>query len=319
VKQQPLVHVVRSGFVESVHHGTAVALDPSGAVMIAVGDPDAVFLPRSSNKPLQAAAMLRAGLQLDGALLALAAASHSGERYHLDGVRRMLASGGLTEAHLQNTADLPMDPVERQSWQRIGALPGPIVQNCSGKHAAMLLTCTENGWPVASYRDRVHPLQRHIAEAVSELAGEPIGAVAIDGCGAPVLGISLTGLARGFARLATAEPGTAEGRVAQAIRRHPEWLGGTGRPITGLLRAVPGLVAKDGAVAVFAAALPDGHAIAVKIADGSERAVLPVVVALLRRIGLDAFASDGAELDRLADIPVLGHGDPVGSLDVVGV
>ena len=123
-----LAHVVRSGFVESVHHGSVVAVDGAGASLLAVGDVTGPTFPRSSNKPVQALAMLRCGLDLDGELLALASASHSGEAFHLEGVRRILAGAGLQEEDLQNTPDLPYDEDERRSWiaegrprQRAGA------------------------------------------------------------------------------------------------------------------------------------------------------------------------------------------------------
>ena len=314
VNHAVLAQVVRSGFVESVHHGSAVALAADGTQVLAAGDPEAAIMPRSSNKPLQVVGMLRAGLDLRGADLALAAASHSGERYHLDGVRRLLARAGLSPEVLQNTPDLPLDPQERVAWQFAGRPASALAQNCSGKHAAMLLCCVENGWSIADYRDPAHPLQRHLADTVAELAGEPVAATGVDGCGAPVLALSLLGLARAFARVATGSAQAPEGRTADAIRRHPEWLGGTGRGVTVLLRSVVGLIAKDGAESVYAAAMPDGRAVAVKIADGGERPVLPVVVALLRRLGVD---SEG--LDELSRVPVLGHGEPVGHVEVVGI
>jgi L-asparaginase II len=319
-----LARVVRSGFVEGEHHGTAVALAADGSTEVAVGDVDAPIFPRSSNKPMQAVAMLRAGLDLDGHLLALATSSHSGEGYHLDGVRRILARAGLTVDALRNTAALPLDGEARLAWLRAGRAPCPHAQNCSGKHAAMLATCVENGWPVESYLEPDHPLQALVAETLVELAGEPVAATGLDGCGAPVLAISTAGLARAFARISTAADGTPEGRVADAVRRYPEWLGGTGRDVTALVRAVPGLVAKDGAEAVFAAALPGGGAAAVKIADGGDRARVPVLVALLRRLGVDAPGSevpgvDPEALDMLGDVPVLGRGERVGRIEVVGL
>lgn len=307
-----LAEVVRSGFAESVHTGVALAVDAAGSVVVSAGDPQRPILPRSANKLLQAVGMLRAGLVLDGSLLALAAASHSGERYHLDGVRRMLAGAGLEPEALQNTPDLPYGEPERVAWQAAGRPPSALAQNCSGKHAAMLVTCVENDWSLDDYRAVDHPLQVQLRGTVEDLAGEEVAATGVDGCGAPVFGISARGLARAFARLATADPSSPEGRVADAVRRHPEWLGGTGREVTRLVRALPGLIAKDGAEAVYAAALPDGRAVAVKIADGGARAVVPVVVALLRRLG-----ADGAALDELADVPVLGHGRRVGSVRVV--
>ncbi|MFN0281412.1 MAG: asparaginase [Kineosporiaceae bacterium] len=319
-----LARVVRSGFVEGEHHGTAVALDADGSVAAAVGDVDAPIFPRSANKPLQAVAMLRAGLDLDGHLLALAASSHSGERFHLDGVSRLLAAAGLTVDALRNTVSLPLDDDERLAWLRAGRPPSSHAQNCSGKHAAMLVTCVENGWPLDSYLSPGHPLQAVVAQTVADLAGEPVAAAGVDGCGAPVLAISTVGLARAFARIARAAGRAPEGRVADAVRRHPEWLGGTGRDVTTLLRAVPGLVAKEGAEAVYAAALPDGRAAAVKVADGGDRARVPVLVALLRRLGVDVPGSDvpGVDpdaLDALADVPVLGHGEKVGSVEVVAL
>jgi L-asparaginase II len=309
-----LARVVRSGFVENVHHGTAVAVNPDGDVVVAAGSPQSPVFPRSSNKPLQAVAMLRAGLPLDGHLLALAAASHSGERYHLDGVRRILALGGLDETDLRNIPAYPLDAEEQVAWRVAQRPPTSLAQNCSGKHAAMLLTCVENGWPLVGYLDRRHPLQRAVAETVADLAGEPVAAVGVDGCGAPVHAVSPLGLAVAFGRIAAADPEEPEGGVADAVRSHPEWLGGTGRDVTRLVRGVPGLVAKDGAEGVYAAALPDGRAAALKIADGGDRPRLPVLAALLHRLGVEADV-----LDELSEVAVLGGGEPVGRLEVVGL
>lgn len=309
-----VARVVRSGFVESVHHGSAVAVDADGDVVAGAGAPAAPIFPRSSNKPLQAVAMVRAGLSLDGALLALASASHSGERFHQDGARRILSEVGLDPEALQNPADLPYDETERADWVRAGRPATPLAHNCSGKHAAMLATCVENGWPTATYLRPEHPLQQLVADTVADLAGEPVAAVGIDGCGAPVFAISLLGLAAAFARIATAPATSAEGRVATALRCHPEWLGGTGRDVTELLRGVPGIIAKDGAEAVYAAALPDGRAVALKIADGGQRVRPVVLAALMRRLGVVS-----PVLDELASVPVLGGGVPVGVIEAVGI
>ncbi len=305
----PVAEVVRSGFVESVHHGSVVVLDPDGRVVASAGEPDAQVFARSSNKLVQAAAMVAAGLDLDGELLALAAASHSGEAFHLAGAQRVLAHAGLDERALQNTPDLPYDAEERRAWIAAGKGPTSLAQNCSGKHAAMLATCVAAGWDLTTYREPDHPLQVRIAATLARLAGEPVTATGVDGCGAPVMAVSLTGLARSFSALAVAEVGTPEGRVAGAVRAHPEWVGGHRRDVTRLMRAVPGLIAKDGAEAVYAAALPSGHAVAVKIADGGDRA-RPVVMAE----ALAAMGVDRAAVEFLADVPVLGHGEPVGAV-----
>ena len=307
-----LVEVVRSGFVEGHHRGSVIALGADGEIAFAAGDPAAAVFPRSSNKPMQAVGMLRAGLELEGELLALACASHSGEPFHLDGVRRVLAGAGLDEAALQTPPDLPVDETERLAYVRAGGEPTPIAMNCSGKHAAMLATCVRNGWPTSCYREPDHPLQRALRDTLEDLAGENVTATGVDGCGAPLFAISLLGLARAFRAVATAPPGTPEGAVADAIRAYPQWLGGTRRDVTALVAGVPGLIAKDGAEGVYAAALPDGRAVALKIDDGASRARPPVMVAALRRLGVEADV-----LDELAESPLLGGGRPVGAVRAV--
>ena len=308
-----LVEVVRSGFVECLHRGSVVALDADGSVAFAVGDPERPILPRSSNKPMQAVAMLRAGLDLDGKLLALACASHSGEPFHLDGVREILASAGLDESALQTPPDYPVDEVEKLAYVARGGQPAAVAMNCSGKHAAMLATCVRNGWPTTSYRDPAHPLQQAVREAIEDLAAERVSATGVDGCGAPVFGLTLVGLARAFRAIALAGDGTAEQRVVAAIRSHPEWLGGTRRDVTRLIEGVPGLIAKDGAEGVYAAALPDGRAVALKIEDGGQRARPPVMAAALARLGVDA-----PVLAELRSTPLLGGGEPVGDVRFAG-
>jgi L-asparaginase II len=304
-----LAEVVRSGVVEGRHVGSVVGLAADGAAVLRAGEPEALVLPRSSNKPVQAVAMLRAGLQLDGELLALAASSHSGEPFHLEGVQHLLARAGLDERALRCVPDLPLDEQERSAWLRAGRGPVPLAMNCSGKHAAMLATCVVAGWDVEGYLDPDHPLQRAVAATLADLTAEPVGAVAVDGCGAPLFGTSLLGLARAFRAIATAVPGTPERRVADAVRAHPATVGGTRRDVTALLRAVPGLVAKDGAEGVYAAALPDGRAVALKVDDGAGRARPPVLVAALRALGVDA-----PGLDDVARTPVLGGGRVVGEV-----
>ncbi|GAA0683549.1 asparaginase [Kitasatospora atroaurantiaca] len=305
----PVAHVVRGGLVEGVHHGSVVVLDGDGTVRHRLGDVEAACYPRSALKPVQAVAMVRAGLPLDRALLALAMGSHSGEERHLAGARRILELAGLTPGDLRNVADLPYAPAVRDTWLREGRRPSRLAQNCSGKHAAMLYVCALNGWPLRTYLDPAHPLQTAIAKAVEELTGQRIAQVTVDGCGAPLFAVSLHGLARAAARIATGLPGTAERRVADALRDHPEMASGAGRDVAALMRAVPGLIAKDGFEGVQVAALPDGRAVAVKIADGADRARIPVAAAALARAGVDP-----ALLGAFTGEPMLGGGRPVGSV-----
>ncbi len=205
--------------------------------------------------------------------------------------------------------DLPFDPVVRESWVRQGRLPSRLAQNCSGKHAAMLYTAKLNGWSLDDCLDPAHPLQQAIAEIVEDLTGQAIAKVTVDGCGAPLFSVSLHGLARAAARITTAPSGTPEARVADAMREHAEMASGTGRDVAALMRAVPGLLAKDGFEGVQVAALPDGRAVAVKIADGANRARVPVAAAALARAGVDP-----AALAEFAGEPLLGGGRPVGGV-----
>lgn len=306
----PLAQVVRSGFVESRHHGSVAMLDGKGAVVASAGDATAPVFPRSSNKPMQAVGMLRSGLRpADAADLAVVCASHYGQEVHLARVRGMLARAGLDETALQCPPDLPLHQPSRDAVLRGGGGPARVQMNCSGKHTGMLVTCLANGWPTGTYRDPGHPLQLRQLATVEELAGEPVAAVGVDGCGAPLFALSLTGLATAFQRLVTAEAGSPERTVADAMREHPELVAGTGGGDTLLMAGVPGLLAKSGAEGVVAVAVPDVGAVAVKIDDGAARARMPVLVAALRRLGVDA-----AVLDQLAETPVLGGGDQVGAV-----
>lgn len=259
--------------------------------------------------------MLRAGLGLDGELLALASASHSGEPFHVDGVRRILAGAGLDESALQCPPDLPLDDDARYAAIRAGSGPQRVFMNCSGKHAAMLSTCRANGWSLETYLDPAHPLQVAIKETVEEFAGEPVAAVGVDGCGAPVLAISALGLARAFRRIALSPEGTAENRLAEAFRSYPEWTCGTKREEAAVMRALPGVFDKAGADGVDAIAAPDGRVVVVKIVDGFPRARLPVAAAALRSLGIGV--AELAGLSSVIEPPVLGGGVPVGAIRAV--
>lgn len=304
-----LAEVVRSGFVEGRHRGALVALEADGSVAFALGDVDRPVFPRSSTKPAQAVAALRAGADLDGELLALAAASHSGEPFHLDGVRKILAGSGLTADALRTPAQFPLGERAYEDYLRAAGRPDPLVMNCSGKHASWLAACAANGWDTATYLDPVHPLQQLVLRTIEEFADERVAHVGVDGCGAPVPALSLTGLARVFRALVATCPGTPQSRVAAAMREHPEFVAGTDRVDTLLMRGVPGLVAKMGAEAVQGIALPDGRALAFKVDDGAVRTLAPIATAALRRLGVDA-----PVLADLAEVPLTGGDVRVGAI-----
>jgi L-asparaginase II len=305
-----LAEVVRSGFVEGMHRGSVVVLDRTGAVVAAAGDVTGPVFPRSSNKPLQAIGMLRSGLRLvDAADLALVSASHHGEDFHVARVRALLSSAGLDESVLRCPPDLPLSEGARAALLRAGGGSARIYMNCSGKHAGMLLTCLAAGWPIEEYRDPDHPLQAALRAAVAEFTGEEVAAIGVDGCGAPVLAVSLTGLATAYLRLVEGDPGSVERTVVDAMRGNPEIVSGTGAEDARLMRGVPGLLAKGGAEGVAAVALPGVGAVAVKIDDGAMRARLPVLVSALRRLGVTA-----PVLAELAEFPLYGGGERVGAV-----
>ncbi|MFZ4485101.1 MAG: asparaginase [Candidatus Nanopelagicales bacterium] len=302
-----LADVVRNGFLEGTHVGHAVIVAPDGQVERAWGDPGAVIFPRSSNKPAQASAMVHAGLELPPELLALTASSHSGEQFHLDGVARILDLAGLGQDALQTPLDLPLDPVERDSWIRQGRTPQSIAMNCSGKHASMLATCRANDWSIDNYLDPGHPLQLALTAHLAGLAGESIAHVGVDGCGAPVLAVSVAGLARSLSRIVQAPSGSPEHRVVTAMRAAPERVGGSRRDVTAFMRQIPGLAAKDGAEGVYVVALADGRAGALKVCDGSDRARIVACAALLVAMGVDEEL-----VAEQRELPVLGGGRRVG-------
>lgn len=307
-----LAVTTRNGHDESVHYGAVVALESDGSVAFALGDAGAVVFPRSSTKPIQATAMVASGLSLPPRLLALVCASHDGRAEHLSTAKEILATAGLTEDALGNTADYPLDPDAQDAVIRAGGVKTALQMNCSGKHSGMLATCVHNGWDLESYLHVDHPLQLRITEMVPQLAGEEASFIGVDGCGAPAHALSLTGLARAFRSVALAPSSSAAGQVATAIRQHPEMLGGPTRDITLLIQGVPGLMGKDGAEGVFAIALPDGRAIALKISDGANRARPPVMKFALQALGVDVSAVD----PRAFDSVIFGHGKPVGSVRV---
>ncbi|WP_374008593.1 asparaginase [Leifsonia sp. LS-T14] len=305
-----LAVVRRSGLIESRHFGSLVALDPSGAPLIELGDPDAVVLPRSTVKPLQALGCLTAGAALAGPELAIAAGSHTGEDEHVRLVRSLLARAGVDDSALGCPVDRPEDEATFERMLHDGESRSRVRMNCSGKHAAMLLAAAANGWPTESYLDPAHPLQQHIRATMADLTGVPVGHDAIDGCGAPLFGTSVRGVARAFGRLVQAQPGTPERAVADAMREHPYYVGGTGHQNTTLMEMVPGALAKGGAEGVIGVAAADGTAVAMKIVDGSPRATTLIALRVLEALGTPI-----ADARALVDLPVLGGGVPVGAIE----
>ena len=307
----PIAQVVRSGFVEGTHYGSAVVVDSKGEVIWSVGDVGTTFLPRSANKFMQTLAMIELGLPLQDELLALACSSHSGEDFHISGVRQILKLANSEAVELQCPADYPLDWIAKESLIRDAVPRAPIYMNCSGKHAAMLLTCEITGWDKNTYRNFDHPLQHKCAEVIARCTQEPVQVTGVDGCGAPVMSSTLTGLARSFSKFAGPSATDDQRMIANAIKMYPEYVAGTTRDVTKLLKGMPGVIAKDGAEGVYAVGLGDGRALAIKIDDGAQRARIVVAMTILR----DILGVVSKEVDaQLTNQVVLGGGEPVGEI-----
>lgn len=307
----PLAEVTRSGMRESVHYGAVVGLAASGAVGYGRGPVHQPMLPRSSAKPFQALAVLRAGVPLSGRSLAIAAGSHGGEDFHAAESERILEAAGLSQDALQCPPDSPGGTDARAAFLRAGREPERLLMNCSGKHAGFLSACVEQGWSTEDYRDPGHPLQVLVREVTEELCGEEVAHTAVDGCGAPQLSVTLTGLARGVQRMLASSEGSLARTVIDAMREHPEYVSGPGRTDTDLMTRLPGLVSKVGAEGVMVVGAATGQTVAVKISDGdpAQRARTLVALEGLRRIGVDITPVK----DRLS-ADVHGGGEPVGRI-----
>lgn len=306
-----VARIERSGMIESRHFGAAAVVDGSGSVIRSLGDTAALIYPRSTLKLVQAVTVLRSGAPLVGAQIVLAAASHAGSDEHLAVVRSILATAGLTADALQCPVDWPLGRTYQNALIRAGASPTRLHMNCSGKHAGFLLACVQNGWPVADYLDPAHPLQARILDAVAEFTGEPVVHTGIDGCGAPVHAVTLAGLARAAGRVTGARSGD-EKWLTDAIYENPWALDGRGRANTLVIEEL-GLIAKLGAEGVMVIGAPDGHAVAVKILDGSLRAATLVALELMIEAGVLTRAAAAPVLERTTE-RVLGGGHSVGTL-----
>lgn len=311
-----LAVVERSGFIESRHAGSAVVIAGNGTVLRTLGDPGAALFPRSCLKPFQAIAVMMSGVELSGAEAVIATASHAGTPAHVALVRGLLQRAGLTELDLQCPEARPGDPATRDQLARAGGRRSTLYMNCSGKHAAMLLACRINGWDPTTYLDPAHPVQVQVVDVLERFTGEKVQATGVDGCGAPVHAVTLTGLARGIAKIVTSSPGSPfaifrqAGVLTRAIHEHAWAIDGPGRDNTVVIERL-GVVAKLGAEGVMVMAAPDGTTVALKILDGSLRAATIVGLKLLVEQGVVERGPANAVLAAL-DLTVSGGGRPVG-------
>ncbi|MBM3501331.1 MAG: asparaginase [Armatimonadetes bacterium] len=294
-----LAITTRSGAIENEFHGYAAVADADGRLVGWVGDPGARFYLRSSAKPLQALSVVASGAHEAWGMtpkeLAVCCASHSGSLEHQETVLGLLAKAGLSEEHLLCGTHMPGDADAARSLATRGAKPTPVHNNCSGKHAGMLVTARHLGASLDDYLSLDHPVQQAILGNLSRLTGLELDAIhiGVDGCGAPVHNLPLRAMATAFARLASRR-GLPEGlrgaalAVRRAVSAQPHMVAHRGHFNSELLAAFGGdCVAKAGAEALFCAGFAaSGLGIAVKIGDGSFRAMPPIVLRILRQMGL---------------------------------
>lgn len=307
-----VVESTRGKMVESIHRVSLAVTDTDGRLLAESGDPSLVTYWRSAAKPFQAMPMVEDGAADRFGLvpeeLALACASHSSERIHLDVVDRFFRRIGLGEEALACGPHPPLGSAVAEMVMRTGLKLTPRWSNCSGKHTGMLAQALHHGWPTKGYERDGHPVQARIAECIAEWSGVPAGrlARAVDGCTAVCFGLPLTGMATAYARFGASEKPAAR-RLREAMLAHPMLVAGTGRFCTELMTAWPGgIVAKVGAEGVYGAALPaHGVGIALKVEDGDMRAapvaLLGVLDALLPALRVDPSAL-AAVRDR-AEVP----------------
>ena len=298
----PLVKVTRGEAVESIHYGAIAVVDSRGVLLAGAGNPEAATFLRSAAKPFQTLPLLVSGaaqrFRFSDRELAVITSSHSGQKMHLDVVRRILQKAGVKETSLQCGAHAPFHRPTARALAQQGSRPTVLHNNCSGKHAGMLALARHWNVPLEDYLDTAHPVQKAVLETLCSYTGAVPGAVlvGVDGCSAPTFAISLRQAALGYARLldprfASGEAREAAQRVVFSMRGYPQMVGGTNRLDTWLMKAIgKSFIAKIGAEGFYGLAYREGQrgiGIALKIADGDgERARTAATVHLLDQLGL---------------------------------
>lgn len=330
-----LVETTRGNIVENRHRGAVVVSDSAGGLKMEIGDIDRPVFPRSAIKAMQALPLIESGaadaFRLEDKHLALACASHAGEQPHVAAALEMLRRAGLDEAALECGSHWPLSHPATIELAASGGSPGPRHNNCSGKHAGFLCTCRHLGIEHAGYVNPEHEFQQSIREILEDLTGNPhaIDLCGRDGCSIPTYATPLRGLARGFARMTDGqgigpERRRACTRLMSACMAEPFFVAGTDRACANLMQAAPGRIfVKIGADGVYCGAVPElGLGIAVKIDDGTERAVIAVMAAVLARL----FAEEAPLCSVLDDMArtgienrngfIIGQVRPTGPLSV---
>jgi L-asparaginase II len=319
-----MVEVTRGGVPESRHRVHAAVVDADGRLRAFAGEPDFVTFLRSAAKPLQALPLVedgafdRYGMTLRE--LALCCGSHSGSAEHTRVAERILEKAGVTSDALACGPHPPFDDEARRRLEEARLEPGRLHNNCSGKHAGMMMLARARGWDTAEYHRPDHPVQQRILVEVARWTQMPVEAIALatDGCGVPCFALPLRQMAISFARFAAAVRAGERGPslVVEAMTTHPEMVAGEGRICTELMRQAAGrLFAKVGAEGVYCVGVPGAElGIAIKVEDGAARAVAPAILGVLRELDLISEDDFGALHHHAYPEVVNTRGEPVGQI-----
>lgn len=299
-----VVGVFRGDIVESRHTVHIAVVDAGGKLRAAANDANTVFYSRSAIKPLQAVPLVDEGgadrFELSPAELALCCASHNGEMRHVEAARSMLRKIGASEDALACGPHAPYHEPSATALREAGQQPTRIHNNCSGKHAGMLALAQHLGWSLTGYHELSHPVQQRMLREIEEWTKLPTDEIAlgVDGCGVVTFGGPLSSFAAAFARFAAAarKGNNTAARIAGAMTQNPEYVAGTGRLCTALMRVANGRIfAKVGAEGVYLVGVPGAElGIGIKVEDGSLRAVEPALIATLRALSLLSDEEAGA-------------------------
>jgi L-asparaginase II len=296
-RDAPLAVVTRGPYMESAHRGLLAIANLSTSTMISLGAADSYVCLRSVAKPFQAIEVIASGAAehfgITDPELAIICGSHGGTEEHVRVVVSILDKLGLCESDLRCGSGRPLDQGAAELLIRDGCVPSQLHSDCSGKHAGMLATCLHLGLPLSGYTDYDHPLQRRILDRISKIAEIPVERINVvaDGCGAPTYLMPLHHVAIAYAKLGG---GLHDKTLAASIHRlvtamttYPELVAGKGRHATTIMKLLPGrLLAKDGAEGMHAVSIMSRSiGIVVKISDGSNRPILPVLAETLIQLG----------------------------------
>jgi len=286
-----LVEVTRGNHIESIHRGHIVVIDSKGDILYLIGDPDFKICLRSCAKPLQVLPVISTGaadkFSFTPEELAIMSGSLNGQDFQVKTIKSILNKIGLDEHFLQCGVHRPSHRATAKKLQEEGKKPSVLHNNCAGKHIAMLTLCVHHRWPLNNYMVKEHPVQQLILKTVSSMTEVPVKEIEIgvDGCGVPVFFLPLKNLARSYAQLTSASD-QAIHRLMEAILSHPEMIAGDERICTDIMRVLDRKVfAKTGAEGGYAMSLMrEGWGVAIKIEDGNNRAMQPVIIEILKQL-----------------------------------